>query len=67
MRGKCLLGWDDDGVEDVVVVSSGEALPVDAVSRAIDRVEVTFDDPNLVANAGLLVVATGRSGCCRSG
>ena len=28
------------------------------VSRAIDRVEVTFDDPNLVANAGLLVVAT---------
>ena len=27
------------------------------VSRAIDRVEVTFDDPNLVANAGLLVVA----------
>ena len=28
------------------------------VSRAIDGVEVTFDDPNLVANAGLLVVAT---------
>ena len=28
------------------------------VSRAFDRVEVTFDDPNLVANAGLLVVAT---------
>jgi hypothetical protein len=23
MRGKCLLGWDDDGVEDVVVGSSG--------------------------------------------
>jgi hypothetical protein len=22
MRGKCLLGWDDDGVEVVVVVSS---------------------------------------------
>jgi hypothetical protein len=31
---------------------------VSGVSRAIDRVEVTFDDPNLVANAGLLVVAT---------
>jgi Transposase DDE domain group 1 len=31
---------------------------VGGVSRALDRVEVTFDDPNLVANAGLLVVAT---------
>ena len=28
------------------------------VSRGIDRIEVTFDDPNLVANAGLLLVAT---------
>ena len=28
------------------------------VSRTIDPIEVTFDDPNLVANAGLLVVAT---------
>jgi hypothetical protein len=28
------------------------------VSRAIDRIAVTFDDPNLVANAGLLLVAT---------
>lgn len=28
------------------------------VSRGIDPIEVTFDDPNLVANAGLLVVAT---------
>ena len=34
------------------------------VSQRIDRVEVTFDDPNLVANAGLLLVATltGRLG-----
>ncbi|MGK2957019.1 MAG: transposase [Acidimicrobiales bacterium] len=31
---------------------------MNGVSRAIDRIEVTFDDPNLVANAGLLVVAT---------
>jgi hypothetical protein len=31
---------------------------VSGVSRAIDRIEVTFDDPNLVANAGLVVVAT---------
>ena len=29
-----------------------------AVSRTIDRIEVTFDEPNLVANAGLLLVAT---------
>lgn len=29
-----------------------------SVSRRIDRVAVTFDDPNLVANAGLLLVAT---------
>ncbi|MDQ1427146.1 MAG: hypothetical protein QOK39_622 [Acidimicrobiaceae bacterium] len=28
------------------------------VSHGIDRVVVTFDDPNLVANAGLLLVAT---------
>jgi hypothetical protein len=31
---------------------------VTSVSRGIDRIEVTFDDPNLVANAGLLLVAT---------
>jgi hypothetical protein len=31
---------------------------VNAVSRGIDRVGVTFDDPTLVADAGLLVPAT---------
>jgi hypothetical protein len=31
---------------------------VSAVSRGIARIEVTFDEPNLVANAGLLLVAT---------
>jgi hypothetical protein len=31
---------------------------VPRVSHAIDRVEVSFDDPNLVANAGLLLTAT---------
>jgi len=31
---------------------------VPAVSRGIDRIEVIFDEPNLVANAGLLLVAT---------
>ena len=28
------------------------------VSRALDRIEVSFDDPNLVANAGLLLTGT---------
>jgi hypothetical protein len=31
---------------------------VTRVSQSIDRIDATFDDPNLVANAGLLVVAT---------
>jgi len=31
---------------------------VTRVSHRIDRIEATFDDPNLVANAGLLLVAT---------
>lgn len=29
-----------------------------SVSRGLDRIRVTFDEPNLVANAGLLLVAT---------
>jgi len=37
---------------------------VTRVSHVIDRIEATFDDPNLVANAGLLLSATlaGRLG-----
>jgi hypothetical protein len=31
---------------------------VTRVSHALDRIDATFDDPNLVANAGLLLVAT---------
>jgi len=31
---------------------------VTQVSRGIDRIAVTFDEPNLVANAGLVLVAT---------
>jgi hypothetical protein len=31
---------------------------VASLSRSLDRIEVTFDEPNLVANAGLLLVAT---------
>src|SRR3954463_16321975 len=34
-----------------------EALPVKRVSRGLDRIRVHFDDTNLVANAGLLLVA----------
>jgi len=45
-------------VFDVVVVTSGEALPVNGVSYAIDGIEVTFDDETLVADAGLIVPAT---------
>ena len=29
-----------------------------SVSRGIDQIAVTFDEPNLVANAGLVLVAT---------
>jgi hypothetical protein len=28
------------------------------VSRGLDRIRVTFDEPNLVANAGLVLVAS---------
>jgi hypothetical protein len=35
-----------------------EALPVNSVSHLIDRVEATFDDETLVADAGLIVPAT---------
>jgi hypothetical protein len=35
-----------------------EALSVRAVSRGIDRIEATFDDPGLVANAGLLLTSS---------
>jgi hypothetical protein len=31
---------------------------VEQVSRGLDRIEVAFDEPNLVANAGLLLVST---------
>ena len=48
----------------VVVATRQEALPVTRVSHGIDRVDVIFDEPNLVANAGLVLVATltGRFG-----
>ena len=42
-------------VSEVAVRQPKEALSVTRVSRGLDRIEVTFDDPNLVANAGLLL------------
>jgi hypothetical protein len=45
-------------VSDVAIATTEEALSVTRVSHGIDRVAVSFDDPNLVANAGLLLVAT---------
>jgi hypothetical protein len=45
-------------VFNVVFTPAREALSVSRVSHDLDRVEVSFDDPNLVANAGLLLVGT---------
>jgi hypothetical protein len=45
-------------VSKTLLSPSQEALSVSEVSRRIDRIEVTFDEPNLVANAGLLLVST---------
>ena len=42
----------------VVLLTSQEALPVTRVSHPMDRIGVTFDDPTLVANAGLRLVGT---------
>lgn len=41
-----------------IICPSREALPVKSVSRSLDRVEATFDDNTLVADAGLIVPAT---------
>jgi Transposase DDE domain group 1 len=45
-------------VFEVVGFQRREALSVTRVSHGLDRVDVTFDDSNLVSNAGLLLVAT---------
>jgi hypothetical protein len=55
---KGLLSWDDFGSYTASCNQPEETLPVTRVSHSIDRIDATFDDPNLVANAGLLVVAT---------
>lgn len=54
IRGNCLLTWENDGCEASRSRQMREALSVSRVSRALDRIVVSFDDPNLVANAGLL-------------
>jgi hypothetical protein len=45
-------------VFDVAYPQQKEALPVSRVSRTIESVAVTFDDPTLVADAGLIVPVT---------
>ena len=45
-------------VSYVVSSTAREALSVTRVSQPLDRVEVIFDDDNLVANAGLMLPAT---------
>jgi len=45
-------------VFEVVLAAAQEALSVCSVSRSIDRVETMFDDPSLVADAGLIAPAT---------
>jgi len=45
-------------VLEVAVIPNQEALSVSSSSRTIDRVAVTFDDPTLVADAGLVVPVT---------
>jgi len=45
-------------VLNVSYPTTREALSVRQVSRGLDRIEVAFDEPNLVANAGLLLVST---------
>ena len=57
IRLKCLLGWDDDGVRRRRCHQRKEALPVSGVSPSRSTVSRRlFDDPNLVANAGLLAI-----------
>ena len=54
----CLLTWENDGCNASHSAQIEEAHSVKPVSRVIDRIEVRFDDPSLVANAGLLLVGT---------
>ena len=45
-------------VERLTDVRNQRALLVSASSRSLKGIHVTFDDQNLVANAGLLAIAT---------
>jgi hypothetical protein len=45
-------------VSKTQLAQNQEALSVSPVSRGIDRVKVVFDEPGLVADAGLVLVAT---------
>src|ERR1700735_4496873 len=45
-------------VSDVVDATAWEVLSVTRVLHGLDRVAVSFDDENLVASAGLILVGT---------
>ena len=45
-------------LQTTIFVQTKEALPVKPLSRGIDRIAVIFDDPNLVANSGLVLIAS---------
>lgn len=55
---KGLLTWDDHGSLRQIVRPARRHFQWTQVSQTIDRIDATFDDPNLVANAGLLAFAT---------
>jgi len=57
IRGKGLLSRDDDGVEVVVSTTTGGTFSGSSIA-CVDGIRVSFDDPHLVANAGLLLVTT---------
>ena len=58
IRVRGLLGWDDERSLTRMHNTAQETLSVSRVSQTLDRIHVTFDDDNLVANAGLLLPAT---------
>lgn len=58
VREVCLLTWGNDGCYAGRSAQIEGAHSVNPVSLVIDRVDATFDDETLVADAGLIVPAT---------
>jgi len=53
---KGLPGWDDDGVRRRNHHHTGGTFSESSIAHDLDRIDVSFDDPNLVAHVGLLLV-----------